>query len=367
MPKQLKWVVLAVLVLLIFIGTGIYRKTSRNAVISTSGSGGIVNIHIQPLCNISEISSITLRAKEDTTFHKTRWINIGTQPGQGKRDYSFFWNTIKCHNSPYILEADIQLKNSTLNATSTMDITNLAIEKCVPESTFVIENEKIQPKIEIYVADNDVRDPMDISVRIYVLEDHIRPVRIINLSGVKGKKQVVWINLRNKKGFSFTPGVYTFDVTVKQTDSSVYGGKRLTIADKCSYRSDKLFLNPVGNLLYLNYINTKGSKTRFIPFDDAEVYSSDIQLKDLKGRNASGGYIMLYDYNYRKFREYDVEELECDEHKNSDSLNASKKGIHHEILFDVPMKNRLSCSALEFLDGHAAEYRDHQPHRTLNF
>ncbi len=343
--------------------------------IKASGNGGIVVVQVIPDCPVSEVLSVTLYALEASGFHKTRWKTIAHMDVQSHNEFIFNWDTTTCHDNTYTLKAEIKLKSSILVAKTQVKISNLSILCCYPDNVIIKTDEETPASITVVMADNDLDDPKDVEVKIYKLEKHNRPIRVLNASGVKGDKISLTWDLKDSRGEMTETAPYTFEVTVAQTDTFQYAGQDLAVKDTCTYRSKYLKIEPVRDKngvpmldwAFLGY-SSKGTKTES---DDTYLDSIHFYLKDSLGMNAVSGRMYATNPDFTKKLNYTLGKLTCKVHKRNDCLRAAKTGIHHQACFEVPTSffeyagSYYSC--LEVFDNHAVEYRDHTARRALNF
>jgi|GEM_PF-5458878 len=344
-------------------------------VIKVSGNGGIVVVQVIPGCSAADVLSVTLYALEAPKYHLTRWNTIAHMDAQSHGEFIYIWDTTTCHDNTYTLKAEIKLKSSVLVAKTQVKISNLSILCCYPDNVIINSDEWTPASITVVMADNDLNDPMDVEVKIYKLEKHNRPIRVLNATGVRGDRISLTWDLKDSKGEMTESAPYTFEVTVSQSDTSQYAGQDLVVKDTCTYRSKYLKIEPVRDKngvpmldwTFLGHLN-KGTRTES---DDTYIDSVHFYLKDSLGMNAINGRMYATNPDFTKKLNYNLDKLKCRVHKRNDCLRATKAGIHHQACFEVPTSffeyagSYYSC--LEVFDNHAVEYRDHTARRALNF
>ncbi len=344
--------------------------------LKTKSNGGIVILQVKPGCPVSEVISVDLSAIENTNVHKTQWTKLATITGHNQNEYIYNWNTTSCHNSTYTVKAEIRLRKSLLTVNTQIKITNLSIFNCYPDNVVINKDSETPCSITISMVDNDLHDPMDITIDVFALENHKKSIRTLRAKGLSGDKHTLIWDLKDNQGKLTEPAPYTFEVSVNQKNRMLYQGKLYTVTDSCTYRSKFLKVTPftdkngtpLSEWYDFTYFDNGTEKDESDDYNTNTIY---FILTDTFGQNTKTGRLLVTEPEFTKTIEFPLSELECKLHKRKDCLDANTLGISHQPVFTLPASfweyAGTYYSFLEVFDGHAAKYRDHAMRRALNY
>lgn len=336
-------------------------STSEMQFLAPSGTvGGCVRVRLQVRTQCTSVYSCVVKAVEDTGLHTPHeeglgWPREESVTTEGKVTttvYMWDWQTGRCHNGPYRLEAHLTFRNLLGQQEETVveghvNVCNLVVTSISNDGIVAWKGELgATVPFTVTLADHDTSVPTDLDAYLYATNRgySYSPI-VLHAHGISGGSYTFnWDGSTGIPGYQAEPGLYAIDVNAIQTHVNEYG---CMSDDSTYYRSGYLRIDRVSDEAEYYGYDDKGTPDTS---DDDFLY---IVRKYILYGNGSEGVLWLYDPDLTRAHQWDIASLKCIDHNANDGLTSGT----HSLLVPVPVSKMPYAGTYRFV----THVRDTQP------